>query len=588
MSHRRMLADVRIGPVLVIEVAMTSSDELRERAILVTWGRVAIAAVFILAALSLAVWATGSHEWPRALPFSPIMRPWTAALLCTLGVAILVQSGQPSPTRVWAGRGAAGVAAALALVLVVEHASSRPGGRVVTPVLLLSVAAALMRVDGRWSQLVWGLCLLAAIVTPLITALGNLFGVASLTVGQTSSTAVGTTLLVAGALLTRPDLPPVAWLLARPDRWPLVRMAVVLAGLPAVVGLSRLVLNEFGLARDAVWALSIGIGSVLVGLGALFLGQREQRLLIDAESASRQRALAEKRFRILADNAVDVVMHMHGREATWISPSVEAALGTPPEWWIGEDVTRRVHPDDLHEVETALQDLALGRPAKVRCRIKAADGVYHWTEGHAKTYVDDEGNPDGAIAAWRVIDEQVETERRMERLAKFDALTGLVNRAEAVARLEAALVRPRAPGPNLGVLFCDIDHFKAINDTFGHAGGDAVLATVAARVRECLRAGDTVGRTGGDEMLVLLPGVHNLDELTRIAKKVHYRTNEPIHHSGRSIRVTLSIGATIAVAGESATAVTARADAAMYQAKQAGRNTTVTLSAPAEESWAGG
>jgi len=82
---------------------------------------------------------------------------------------------------------------------------------------------------------------------------------------------------------------------------------------------------------------------------------------------------------------------------------------------------------------------------------------------------------------------------------------------------------------------------------------------------------------GGDEMVVLLPGVHSLDEVARIAEKIRCRAAEPIHHDGQTIHATLSIGATVSVPGESATAVTARADEAMYQAKQARRNTVVRI-----------
>ena len=576
------------------------------------WGRGAAVVVLVLAGLNWAGWAIGAVEWTRVFPFWPQMPPWTSTLLAALGAAILVQSGRSSPNLERVGRVVAGVTGVLALVFLAEYLTGRsfgldqvlfpeevrtlpdtfPGRRPSLPalssILLLSIAVTLTRTDRRWSRIAWVLCLTAAVVMPVVTAQANLLGIASMQGSQANSAALGLVLLVVATMLSRPDRAPVAWLIARPDRWPLVRMAGILAGLPIVVGLSRLVLAEVGLSTDAVWALSLGVGTVVVGVGAFYFGQREQKLLIDEEQSSRRRAEVEKRFRILADNAVDVVMHIRGREAVWISPSVEAALGTSPEWWVGGDVTRRVHSDDLDVVVTALGELAQGRPVRVRCRLQATDGVYHWVEGHAKTYVDDEGNSDGVIAAWRVIDDQVAAERRMERLAKFDSLTGLVNRAEAVARFESALKNPRYPGPHLGVLFCDVDHFKNFNDRLGHACGDAVLVTLAARIRECLRDGDTVGRTGGDEMLVLLPGMHNLDGVTQIAKKVRCRAAEPIHHCGETLKATLSIGATLAVAGESIAAVTARADAAMYEAKQAGRNTTVTVSAPAGGSQSGG
>ncbi|MGD9618462.1 MAG: diguanylate cyclase [Mycolicibacterium sp.] len=174
-------------------------------------------------------------------------------------------------------------------------------------------------------------------------------------------------------------------------------------------------------------------------------------------------------------------------------------------------------------------------------------------------------------------EELLDTQRELERLARFDALTGLVNHAETVTRLESALVQAHTHGAQLGVLFCDIDLFKAVNDTWGHAAGDAVISTVAGRIRDCVRDSDTVGRVGGDEMLVLLPGVHSIDEVVSVAEKLRSRAAEPISHLGRTICITLSIGATLAIPGESVSAMTSRADKAMYEAKQAGRNTVTAI-----------
>ena len=101
--------------------------------------------------------------------------------------------------------------------------------------------------------------------------------------------------------------------------------------------------------------------------------------------------------------------------------------------------------------------------------------------------------------------------------------------------------------------------------------------TLAARIRESVRQGDTVGRTGGDEILVVLPGVHNIDEVARIGEQIRRRAAEPIHESGTTIQAILSIGATTAVPGESVSSITARADAAMYQAKSRDRNTVIQV-----------
>jgi len=100
---------------------------------------------------------------------------------------------------------------------------------------------------------------------------------------------------------------------------------------------------------------------------------------------------------------------------------------------------------------------------------------------------------------------------------------------------------------------------------------------VADRISRCVRHGDTAGRTGGDEIIVLLPGLKSLNEASQIAEKIRTRNAEPIHQSGNTFTVTLSIGATIAIPGESASAMTARADMAMYQAKHAGRNRVTSI-----------
>ena len=162
-------------------------------------------------------------------------------------------------------------------------------------------------------------------------------------------------------------------------------------------------------------------------------------------------------------------------------------------------------------------------------------------------------------------------------MARFDTLTGLANRGEAIARLEAALEHPPAFGVHIGIIFCDVDHFKEINDTWGHGIGDTVLATLASRIRESVRPGDTVGRTGGDEMIVVLPGVRSIDELADLSEEIRSRAAQPIHEAGKTINATLSIGATVAVPGETVSSVMARADDAMYQAKLGARNTVVLM-----------
>ncbi len=159
------------------------------------------------------------------------------------------------------------------------------------------------------------------------------------------------------------------------------------------------------------------------------------------------------------------------------------------------------------------------------------------------------------------------------RTRSREGLTGLNTRDETLARLKAALDFPRDHGPHYGVVYCDIDHFDRINEAWGRSFGDVVLATLAVRIRQCVRQGDVVGRIGDDEALLLLPGIHSIEEVVKIAKKLRDLAAEPIQHLGVTANVTMSIGATLLVPGESVSALVSRAEAAMQAAKQTGGNT---------------
>lgn len=564
--------------------------------------RIAVFVVFAVATLTWVGWASGTDLLTRVDPTWPQMMPWTALWLAALGAAIVAQAGRPSWGRMWAGRALALAVGALACVTLVEYATGglpgldqvwfgealrssqqslpgRPSPQTAASVLLLAAAAAVIRAD-RWTRVVWPACMAAGAAIPMVTVGAYLFGALALvgfspSTGQALMTAVALLLLAAATSLARPDRFPVAWLLARPDRTSLLRLAGILAALPIVVALARPIFLRLGLGEHAQWTFSILLGTTIVGAITFFFIQSEQRLLIEKELISKERAEAQARYRILADNAVDIVVHFRDGEVAWVSPSVEAALGGPAGKWTGPGFAHRVHPEDRGNLQAALRKIADGERVRQRFRVNSVDGGYHWVDAHGKPYIDAQGDTDGLIAALRVVDDQVAAEQRLERLARFDPLTGLANRAETLARLEAALAHPQPPGKHVGVLFCDVDRFKAINDTWGHGTGDFVLTTLAARIRASVRSGDTVGRTGGDEMLVVLPGIRGADELGQIAEKIRRRAAEPIGVSGNTIHVTVSIGATLALPTESLDAITARADKAMYRAKSGDRNAVV-------------
>lgn len=169
--------------------------------------------------------------------------------------------------------------------------------------------------------------------------------------------------------------------------------------------------------------------------------------------------------------------------------------------------------------------------------------------------------------------EQVDnSERRLETLATTDPLTGIANRRAVLSRLEEELARAERAGHSVGVVELDADHFKNVNDRYGHAAGDTVLEHIAASIRTVLREYDTVGRLGGEEFLVIAPDI-DASLLEILAERLRAAVEEaPISHGKHRIPMTVSAGATLSRSGDTTESAMLRADTALYAAKDAGRN----------------
>ena len=199
---------------------------------------------------------------------------------------------------------------------------------------------------------------------------------------------------------------------------------------------------------------------------------------------------------------------------------------------------------------------------------------------------------DGVAVTWRDITQRHRAEERLKYLAQVDGLTGLPNRSMFYDRLEQALLRAHRSGRPFALLFLDIDHFKDVNDRFGHAGGDALLRKVAERLRRSVRSADTVARLAGDEFTVILEDLQAVEDADRVAATMLRIARTPLQLEGRELQVTVSIGIALYEGGELGTAeLLNRADAALYAVKRAGRNGhlryTSALDAPADGSSAG-
>ena len=164
-------------------------------------------------------------------------------------------------------------------------------------------------------------------------------------------------------------------------------------------------------------------------------------------------------------------------------------------------------------------------------------------------------------------------EDHLTHLAQFDALTGLPNRTLFLDRFEQTLKVGQRNQWRIGVLFVDLDRFKVVNDTLGHAAGDRLLVQVAHRLKECVRAGDTVGRLSGDEFAVVLANLSRTEDADIVAQKIVSALSTAFSLEGEQVTVSASIGISISPRdGVEAEGLLKKADAAMYLAKQSGRN----------------
>jgi diguanylate cyclase (GGDEF)-like protein/PAS domain S-box-containing protein len=169
--------------------------------------------------------------------------------------------------------------------------------------------------------------------------------------------------------------------------------------------------------------------------------------------------------------------------------------------------------------------------------------------------------------------ERKQAQTQVEHMAHFDALTNLPNRTLMLDRLNQALLQARRNKRGVALFFIDLDNFKEVNDSLGHAIGDAVLCAVAERMVHCVRQGDTVSRQGGDEFVIILPNIQQSEDTRQVAQKILDAFAVPFAVSGRDFVITASIGISFFPEnGQDAQTLMINADSAMYRAKEQGRN----------------
>ncbi|WP_428943111.1 diguanylate cyclase domain-containing protein [Pantoea sp. FN060301] len=280
------------------------------------------------------------------------------------------------------------------------------------------------------------------------------------------------------------------------------------------------------------------------------------------------RAAAE--YRLLIENSTDLIAHCDtdGRYVS-ISPSYSKMVGWSADEMIGQLVVDFLHPDDRTPAVEALLHLFNGgvQPDVVEVRKRHRDGHYI-TLGTKACSVSDPstGNNIGAVLVSRDITRDKEKLRKLEKLATRDTLTGLPNRAWINDQVCCMLAQDEDLAYTT-VLFIDLNGFKAVNDSMGHATGDALLQQVSARLQRCMRPGDSVARLGGDEFVVAAK-CSNREAAAAIALRLTDSLKEPFTVNSMEVRIGAAIGISLARSGTtSAKMLFENADKAMYQAK---------------------
>jgi diguanylate cyclase (GGDEF)-like protein/PAS domain S-box-containing protein len=233
-----------------------------------------------------------------------------------------------------------------------------------------------------------------------------------------------------------------------------------------------------------------------------------------------------------------------------------------------------VHPGDLaayHDANARAAGLGEGEVVELRHRVRGAGRDQRWVQRRMTPFRHGDRRA-LVLAATTDVTSQVELEADLLHMALHDSLTSLPNRRLVHETLDRTVADQGSNGP-VWVLSCDLDGFKRINDEFGHAAGDAVLVATAQRLRAGVRPGDTVGRMGGDEFVVILVDRVSEHEAADVARRLCRALAEPLAVLGTTHRLTASIGLTALRQADDADALLASADAALYRAKAAGKNT---------------
>ena len=429
--------------------------------------------------------------------------------------------------------------------------------------LVLGIAVALLRQrDGR---LRWPLWLLAASL-----GCGTLTDVAwtAKTPGFVGLTAVGFWLFMgaAGFAQLRMEVEP---------RLPADVMPRLLsAALPYVVIGATLAVFMVGALQNRSSVVGELIGGAL--LLALIVTARQaltfrENMRLLKEQKERE---AEARLASLVRNASDVILVVESDlQIRYATPSLQRVLHRSPEMVLGTSLLALFEFGHRSEAAALVNEALRRLPVRHEAELKAqrSDGSTVPVHVLAQSLADDP-HVRGVVITLRDIHDIKELEDQLTHQAFHDPLTDLANRSLVADRLQHAMARQSRQKRHVAVLVLDVDDFKGVNDTLGHASGDQALTQVARRLLACVRPADTVGRLGSDEFVLVLEDVEGLAEAVSVAERVSLALSAPFHLLDREIDLSASIGIALSGDGsENADEILRNADVALYMAKDRGK-----------------
>ncbi|HEY1090542.1 MAG TPA: diguanylate cyclase [Burkholderiaceae bacterium] len=295
--------------------------------------------------------------------------------------------------------------------------------------------------------------------------------------------------------------------------------------------------------------------------------------ITERKQSEARASASERRLAVIADALPVLIAYLDGElRLRYANETFHAWLGVTPAAVEGRTLAEIIGPSLFAQREPHLLAALGGRRVQVELSSESMGRLRYLQND----YIPDL-RPDGSVAGIFALSTDVSTikqaQLQLAELARTDALTGLPNRRELDQRLDLALARAHREGWSLALLFLDLDRFKAINDGHGHAVGDAVLQAFARRLSTCVRATDTVVRLAGDEFVILAEGLNEASDATAVAEKILEAMETPMELGRLNLQVGTSIGVTVHE-GRSrlkAAQLLAQADAALYQAKNRGR-----------------